>query len=64
MDRDGEQKKDVDPLSNIRDLFQSFGLRCSSALDDQFDRILLAWNFRVLPAISGVLYLILLAIQN
>jgi len=63
MDGDCE-KQDSDPLPSFRDILQSVGIRCTTEVDDRFDWWLLAWNFRVLPAISGLLYIILLIIQN
>jgi len=63
MDGDCE-KQDSDPLPNFRYLLQSSWLRCTSKVDDRIDRWLLAWNFRILPVISGVLYLLLLVIKN
>lgn len=58
MDGDCE-KQDSDPLSNVRNLFQSIRLRCPFKVDDRSNRWLLEWNFGFLPIISIVLYIIL-----
>jgi len=61
MDGDCE-KQDSDPLPSIGDFLQSSWFRCTSKVDDRIDRWLLAWNFRILPIISGVFYFILLVV--
>lgn len=63
MDGDCE-KQDSDPLPSIGNFLQSSWLRFPSKMDDRIDRWLLAWNFRILPIISGVFYLLLLVIKN
>jgi len=62
-DPDSEKRKISNAIPSIRNIFQSIGLRLASKMDDGFDRWLLAWNFRILPVISGLLYIILLVSQ-
>jgi len=57
-----KQKKLSNIIFNVRHVFESLRLRCAIEVDDQRDRWLLEWNFRFLPIISVVLYIILILI--
>jgi len=56
------QKKSSNIISNVRNVFQSIGIRCFIKVDDKRDRWLLEWNFHFLPIISFLLYILLILI--
>ena len=58
-DEGPKQRKNSNPLSILRDFFQSLGIRCSTKMADGYNRQLLVFNFHFLPCISILLYLIL-----
>ena len=57
-----KQKKIGNIVSNVRHIFKSIGVRCTLKVDDRCDRWLLEWNFRFLPIVSFLLYIILILI--
>jgi len=58
-DEGNKQGKDSDPLSILRNFFQSFGIRCPIEILNRHDRKLLVFNFYFLPVISVLLYALL-----
>lgn len=54
-----EKRKISNSILNVRHVFQSIRVRCPFKMDDKCNGWLLEWNFRFLPIISILFYIIL-----
>jgi len=57
-DSEGNKRKNSDPLPNAWNIFQSIRLRCPFEMVNGYDRQLLDFNFRFLPCIGIILYIL------
>jgi len=54
-----KQKQNSNIVPFLRNIFQSFRIRCSPKILNRYDRQLLVFNFHFLPIVSSLLYLLL-----